>query len=335
LSAKLNVLTGATGLLGSHIAEQLVQRGDKVRALVRPTSDTTFLRSLGADLTEGDLSDVASLRRAVAGADVVYHCAAKVGEWGAWPAFQSLIVDATAGVLEACRQEGVGRVLHVSSITVYGHPRPRPGELFTESEPLGQHLWLWDYYCRAKILAEQHCRRYPGALTIIRPSWIYGPRDRNTLPRIIKAYDAGRVRVIGKGDNLLNIIYASDVAAGAILAASNPVAIGQAYNFSSTGEITQRRLLDLLADELGRPHIKRHLPFRAAIWAGFLSEVIGRVIRLKRPPHITRYAVGLIGRPTLFSTAKARTELGWQPRVGIEEGLHKTLDWYRRRETTT
>src|SRR5262249_57023199 len=134
---------------------------------------------------------------------------------------------------------------------VYGHARRRLGRWSPGSEPLGQDLCLWDYYCRAKILAEQHCRRYPGALTIIRPSWIYGPRDRNTLPRIIKAYDAGRVRVIGKGDNLLNIVYASDVAAGAILAASNPVAIGQAYNFSSTGEITQRRLLDLLPDELG------------------------------------------------------------------------------------
>ena len=131
MSAKLNVLTGATGLLGSHIAEQLVERGDKVRALVRPTSDTTFLRGLGAELVEGDLSDSASLRRAVAGADVVYHCAAKVGDWGAWRSFQSLVVDATANVLEACRQEGVGRVLHVSSITVYGHPKPRPGELFT------------------------------------------------------------------------------------------------------------------------------------------------------------------------------------------------------------
>jgi nucleoside-diphosphate-sugar epimerase len=329
LSSKWNVLTGATGLLGSHIAEQLVERGEKIRALVRPTSDTTFLRRLGAELVTGDLADTASLRRAVAGADVVYHCAAKVGDWGAWRIFQSLVVDATANVLEACRQEGVGRVLHVSSITVYGHPKPRAGELFTEDEPQGQHLWLWDYYCRAKILAEKHCRPYSGALTIIRPSWIYGPRDRNTLPRIIKAFAAGRVRIVGQGQNLLNIIYAGDVADGAIRAANSPGAIGQAYNFSSAGEITQRQLIDLLADELGLPRVTRHVPLRRAFWAGMLSEVIGRMIWLKRPPHITRYAVGLIGRPTLFSTAKARAELDWQPRVGVAEGLHRTLEWYR------
>ncbi len=327
MSAKLNVLTGATGLLGSHIAEQLAQRGERIRALVRATSDTAFLRRLGAELVEGDLADAASLRRAVAGAAVVYHCAAKVGDWGSWRLFQSLVVGATTNLLEACRQQSVGRVLHVSSITVYGHPRPR-GEPFTEDEPLGQHLWLWDYYCRAKVLAEEACRRYPGALSIVRPSWIYGPRDRNTLPRLVKAFRAGRVRVVGPGDNLLNIIYAGDVADAAIRAATAPAAVGRAYNVSSEGEITQRQLLDRLADALGEPRVTRGVGFRTAFRLGLLSEVIGRVVRMKRPPHVTRYAVGLVGRPTLFSTARVRTELGWQPRVGIDEGLRRTLEWH-------
>ena len=324
------LITGATGFVGGHVAELLVERGERVRALVRPTSDTAFLRGLGVDLVEGDLSDPASLRRAVAGADVVYHCAAKVGDWGPWRMFQALVIDATANLLEACRRESVGRVLHVSSITVYGHPRPRPGRLLTEDEPLGQNLWLWDNYCRAKILAERACRRYPGALTIIRPSWIYGPRDRNSLPRLVKALGAGRIRLVGRGDNLLNIVYAGDVAEGAIRAAGTPAAAGQAYNFSSAGEVTQRQLLDLLTDALGRPRVTRRLPLCLAFSLGFLSELIGRAIRLRRPPHITRYAIGLIGRPTQFSTAKARAELGWQPRVCVEEGLRRALEWHAR-----
>src|SRR5439155_20052441 len=102
-----------------------------------------------------------------------------------------------------------------------------------------------------------------------------------------------------------------------------------AYTFSSAGEISQRGLLDLRTDALGRPRVERHIPFRFAFWAGLLSELIGRAIRLKRPPHITRYAVGLVGRPTLFSTARARAELGWQPRVGVEEGLRRTLAWHQ------
>jgi nucleoside-diphosphate-sugar epimerase len=311
---KLNVVTGATGLLGSHVAEQLVERGERVRALVRPTSDTTFLSALGVELAVGDLGDLASVRRAVDGADVVYHCAAKVGDWGPWRLFQEQIIDATRNLLDACQTVGVGRVLHVSSITVYGHPRPR-GERFTEDEPLAQNLWVWDYYCRAKIRAEELCRAYPGAWTVVRPSWIYGPRDRTTLPRVLRAIAAGRVAVIGHGDNLLNVVYAGDVADGIIRAANYPEARGQAYNLSSEGEVTQRQFLDLLTDALGRPRVRRHFPFRLAFWGGFLAEAIGRAIRLGRPPHITRYAVSLIGRSTRFSVERARTQLGWTPRA--------------------
>jgi nucleoside-diphosphate-sugar epimerase len=329
LTNQLNVVTGATGLLGSHIAEHLRARGERVRALVRPTSDTTFLQQLGVELVVGDLNEPASLRRAVAGADVVYHCAARVGDWGPWRAFQREVIDATANLLDACGATGVGRVLHVSSIIVYGHPHLR-GACFTEDEPLGQNLWMWDYYCQAKVRAEELCRQYRGELTIIRPSWIYGPRDRTTLPRVLKALDAGRVAIIGGGDNLLNIVYAGDVAEGAILAANHPEAKGQAYNLSSEGEITQHDFLDLLADELGRPRIRKQVSYQFAYWGGFLSEVIGRMIRLRRPPHLTRYAVALIGRSTRFSIAKAREQLGWQPRVGVREGVRRTLDWYRK-----
>lgn len=323
------MVTGATGLLGSHIAEHLVARGERVRALVRPTSDTTFLRQLGVELTIGDLNDPDSLRRALAGVDVVYHCAARVGDWGPWRVFQREVIDATANLLDACRTARVGRVLHVSSIIVYGHPYLGSGQ-FTEDEPLGQNLWLWDYYCQAKVRAEELCRQYPGDLTIVRPSWIYGPRDRTTLPRILKALDAGRVGVIGSGDNLLNIVYAGDVAEGAILAANHPQAKGQAYNLSSEGELTQQEFLDLLADELGRPRIRSRVSYSFAYWAGFVSEVIGRMIRLGRPPHLTRYAVALVGRSTRFSIAKAREQLGWQPQVSVPEGVRRTLDWYRK-----
>ncbi len=331
MAGKLNVVTGATGLLGSHIAEQLVARGEQVRALVRPSSNVEFLQQLGVELAAGDLRDAGSIRRCVAGADIVYHCAAKVGDWGPWRLYQAEVIDNTRNLLEACRSAGVGRVLHVSSITVYGHPHVR-ADLFTEDEPLGQDLWLWDHYCRAKIQAEELARGYGPDVTMVRPGWMYGPRDRNTLPRVLTAIRAGRVSLIGSGDNLLNIIHAADVAEGVILAANHSAARGQAYNLSSEGELTQRQLLDTLSDLLGVPRITRRIPYRLAFWVGFASEVVGHLIRIRRPPYITRYAVSLIGRPTRFSTAKARTQLGWKPRIAIQEGLRQTLDWYRARD---
>jgi 2-alkyl-3-oxoalkanoate reductase len=328
---KWNVLTGATGLLGSHIAEQLVLRGEKIRAFVRPSSDATFLKSLGAELVVGDFNDLDTLQRAFDGADVVYHCAARVGEWGPWRQFQEQIIDVAARVFDACRVASVGRLLHVSSIGVYGHPADR-AELFTEDEPIGQNLWNWDNYRRAKIAAEEICRAYPRDWTIVRPSWLYGPRDRNSLPRFFKALAAGRVAITGRGDNLLNVVYAGDVAGGAILAANNPGAVGRAYNLSSDGEVTQQQFLNMLTDALGQPRVTRHISFRMAFAGAYIGELIARLIRLHRSPHITRYAVALIGRSTRFSSERAKSELGWRPHTSIAEGLRLTLEDYYGRE---
>ncbi len=325
VTVKWNLVTGATGLLGSHVAEQLLARGEGVRALVRPGSDTSFLRSLGAELVEGDLSHPASLPAAVAGADVVYHSAGRVSDWGPWRSFHESIVTATANLLDACRAGGVGRVLHVSSLIVYGHP-PREGPPLTEESPLGQHLWVWDYYCRAKIEAEGQVRRYPGDWTIVRPSWTYGPRDRNTMPRVLTALRKGRGRVVGTGDNRLNIVHAADVADGALRAADHPGAVGQAYNLSSEGAISQRELIDALTDLLALPRLRKHVPYKLAFLGGLLAEAWGRALRQRRPPTLTRYAVALIGRSTRYSIAKARQELGWAPKMPPLDGLRRALE---------
>jgi nucleoside-diphosphate-sugar epimerase len=331
VAAKRILITGATGLLGSHLAEQLVARGEQVRALVRPGSDTAFLRQLGVELVEGDLNEPASLPRAVAGADVVYHSAARVGDWGSWRDFRQAVIDTTANLVAACRTAGVGRLLHVSSIAVYGHPRIVPGQPLTEDAPQGQNLWMWDHYCRVKMQAEEVVRAYPGAWTIVRPSWIYGPRDRTSFPRVLRTLRAGRASVIGSGKNLLNIVFAGDVADGAIRAADCPGAVGRAYNLSSEGEITQREFLDALTDALGRHRVRYHFPYWVAFYGGLVSEVVGKAICLRRPPYLTRYVVALIGRPTLYSIARARAELGWFPRVHPLEGLRRTMEWYMSR----
>ncbi len=328
MSDKLNVITGGTGQVGSHIAELLVESGERVRVLVRSSSNTSFLKTLGVEIAEVDFQDPASLRPPIQGADVVYHCAARVSDWGSWPIFQSEVVDVARNVLEACQAEEVGRVLYVSSISVYGHPRVKPGELIAEDAPLGQNMWLWDHYAKAKILAEEAARQYSGALTIVRPSWIYGPRDRVTIPRVVPALRAQRVPIIGSGDNFLNLIYVKDVARGCILAATRPDSAGEVFNLCSLGELTQRQMLDTLTDALSLPRIRRKVPFFLVQRVAFLQELFARMIGKKTPPTITRRAVYLIARPTQFSIDKAKTILGWQPQVHIQEGVKRTLEWY-------
>jgi 2-alkyl-3-oxoalkanoate reductase len=325
LSDSLSVVTGANGQLGSHIVEQLRHAGQRVRAVVRTGSDAAFVRGLGAEVAFADLTR--PIADAFTGADVVYHAAARVSDWGPWEAFRDEAIAVTTNVVDACRTAGVGRLLHVSSISVYGHPKLTPGQRIDEATPLGQNFWMWDWYPRAKLLAEEIAWKFPN-VTIVRPSWIYGPRDRVTIPRVIPALLEHRVPFIGRGDNLLNIIYAGDVARGCILAARNPQAVRQAYNLCSEGEVTQHNLIDTLTDALGLARVSRHVPYGAAIRFAWFREALARMLRSPKPPAITRRAIYLIGRPTLYAIGKAQNELGWRPEVKIGDGVARTLEWY-------
>lgn len=328
LSEKLNVLTGATGLLGSHIAEQLRAAGEQVRALVRPASDTRFLEQIGVELVRGAMDDPVSVRRAVAGASIVYHCAAKVTDWGPWAEFERESVPPTRNLVEACNAENVGRLLHVSSISVYGKFKLAPGQMVGEDFPLGTRFQWWDYYSRSKLLAEKIAWEYGDRVTIVRPSWMYGPRDRATIPRLVTALRERRVPIIGSGDNYLNIIYAGDVAAGAILAANSPLGKRQAYHLCSEGEVTQKQMMDTLTDALGLPRITQHRQRGVVMCFAFMKELFAKVFRRKKAPTPTRKVIFNITRPPQLSTVKARDHLGWRPKMSISEGTRISLEWY-------
>ncbi|MFQ3592212.1 MAG: NAD-dependent epimerase/dehydratase family protein [Gemmataceae bacterium] len=322
------MVTGATGLLGSHVAEQLRLRGYPVRAVVRPNADTSQLRSWGVECVEADLERPETLLPAVEQAAVVYHCAARVGDWGPRRLYQRAIVEAVGNLLIACQAGQVGRVVHVSSINVYGRTTPPP-EGFDEDAPLGQRLWWWDYYCQAKIDAEQLVRASPRPWTILRPSWFYGPRDRNSFPRVVKAMRAGHVRIIGDGNNRLNILYVQDIADAVIRAGTTPAAAGRIYNLSSRGEVTQKEFLDALARVLGLPLVRQQISYSLAFTYAFLGEAWGRLRGHREPPAVTRYAVALVGRPTSYRTERAEKELGWCPQTHPYDGLRRTWEWYR------
>jgi 2-alkyl-3-oxoalkanoate reductase len=328
MSEKINVITGATGLLGSHIAQQLTMGGEKVRALVRPISDVGFLKQLGVELVSGDLSNPQSLVNACQGAETVYHCASRVGDFGNWKVFRAEVVDATAHVMEACRVAGVARALHVSSVAVYGH-RPRiPPHGLTEEFPIPSGRRFGDHYGRAKAEAEMVARAIFPRVTIIRPTWTYGPRDRHGFPRLLQALRGGWVSIVGPGDNLLNIVHADDLARGAILAAMHPQSSGEIYNMCSAGDITQRQFLDALCAWFGLPRITRRYSIRMAYFGGWLGEVIARIIRLKRAPLISRYTVSRLARSNAYQIDKARRQLGWIPKIKTLEGVTATLAWY-------
>jgi nucleoside-diphosphate-sugar epimerase len=333
-----DLITGATGLLGSHIAEQLVARGHAVRAFVRPSSDTSFLESLGVELVRGDLTDRAACDRAVRGIDVVYHAAAKVGDWGRWADFQVHCIEATRNIAAAAAEAEIVRFLHISSTSAYGHPADRP-EPVDETAAMGQNLWLWDPYTRSKVEAERIVWDLAAtqglAATVIRPSWLYGERDRTTTARLVERLRRGQVRLIGRGDNPLSAVYAGTVAEAAILAARDPRSAGEAYNITQQGPITQAEFFNLFAQACGAPRVERRVPYRIAYAAAFLMETHGRLTDRARPPLITRYATWLMGRDLKYSTDKARTRLGWEPTLSYQESIERSVRWLLARQSSS
>jgi nucleoside-diphosphate-sugar epimerase len=330
------LVTGATGLLGSHIAERLISRGDRVRALVRPGSDVSFLQTLGVELAYGDLTDSGSCARAVRGVDVVYHSAAKVGDWGRWSEFESACLDGTRHLAGAAADAGVERFLHISSTSAYGHPIDG-GPPVDESAPIGQRLWpIWDYYTLSKVESERLLWKMSEdrrlRLTIIRPSWLYGERDRTTLRRLVGRLRAGKVPLIGPGDNPLSAIYAGNVADAAVMAANDPGSVGEAYNITHQGQITQREFLDLFIEAIGAPPLRRRISYGLTFAAAFLVEAGARLVGRRTPPLITRYATWLMGRRVSYTTAKAESRLGWKPALGNRESIERSVRWFLREE---
>lgn len=327
----MNLVTGATGLLGSHIAETLVRNGQDVRVLVRATSDTRFLDSLGVEKIVGDLNDLASLEAACKGVDAVYHSAARVGDWGPWHEFKRDTIDATENLARAAQKASVRRFVHVSSISAYGHPNGKQLVL-DETAQLGCNVNRWSYYTIAKVAAEkllwQMHEKEKFPLTVIRPSWIYGLRDRTSIARLHRMITTGRIKILGNGTNRLNTIYAGNIADACLLAAGNENALGQAYNVSNDGEITQQEYLSRWAAAFECPPPKRHVPYWLAYSLGFDCECIGRLFRSKKPPFVTRYSVWLMGRDVFFSAEKARKQLGWQSKISYDEGIKMTAQWF-------
>lgn len=327
----MNLVTGATGLLGSHIVEQLRRRKRPTRVLVRPDSDTRWLSTQGVEFVQGDLTDVESLRRACEGVKVLYHSAARVGDWGPWEEFVRITIDGTARLIDAAAEAGVERFIHISSISAYGHPDGE-GLVLDETAPLGRDLHRWSYYSRAKVEAENRiwAAHRAGRIraTVIRPSWLYGPRDRASMGRLVDAIRTGRAKLIGGGDNRLNVVYAGNVAEGCIAAADADRAIGEAYNCSNDGVLTQRQYLNMIAAAIGAPPVTKSVPYRVAKTAAFVLECIGHLFHTRKPPIVTRYAVWLMGRRCFFEARKAREQLGWSSTVSYEEGIPMTVKWY-------
>jgi dihydroflavonol-4-reductase len=323
------LVTGATGFTGGHLAEHLVARGDSVRALVRPRSrarfDASSLPSKGVVAVEGDLTDAAALKRAAAGVNVVYHIAATYREAGQPDsAYRAINVEGTRHVLEAAQTGGASRVVHCSTGGVHGHIANPPAD---EDAPFNPG----DVYQETKLEAEQMARSFGDRtgfdVVVARPIGIYGPGDTRFL-KMFRGLARGKFPMIGDGTPFYHLTFIDDLVEGFRLCGTVPAAKGRTYLLAGPRYTTLEELVRLVAKELKVEPPKVHWPVWPFWTAGLLCEMVCVPLRIE--PPIFRRRVDFYTKSRAFDTTRARTELGFVPKVDLEEGIKKTADWYRK-----
>lgn len=322
------LVTGATGFVGSHVVEALVQRGDTVRTIARAGSDTALLEKLGVAIVRGDLTDPAAILQAAAGADVVIHCGAKVGDWGLVDDYRKVNVEGLRLLLDAVARGPLQRFVLVSSLGVYA-ARHHYGT--DETEPLPDHHI--DGYTQSKVEAEklalEYHRKRSVPVTILRPGFIYGPRDRSVLPRIVIRLKERSIMYIARGRFALNTTYVGNLVDAILLAVENPVAVGEVFNITDGEFVSKRRFLEAVADGAGVKRPWGNVPVWFARFVANWRESVFRRKNKPHPPRMTQAQLKFAGLNLDFSIAKARTKLGYVPRVSFDDGMKKAIEWYR------
>ncbi len=314
------LVTGATGFVGSHVAEALRRRGDDVTALARSARKAEPLTAMGASVIAGDLHDVESLQRAVEGQDVVYHVAGLVAARNE-AEFLRANRGGTENVAAAMERAGVSRLVLVSSLAAAG-PSPRGAPMGGDEPPRPVTA-----YGRSKLAAEQTVRGSNLSWSIVRPPIVYGPRDREVL----KIFRLARLRiapVFGDGTQELVAVHAGDLAAALIAVATSPAATGRTYTACHPEVFTSAHFGVAVAAAMGHSVTTLHIP-----------QSVGRVVL-----SLTGAAAKLARRPTILTADKANEffqpawtgdpapltrDTGWRAAYDLQLGLADTHRWYR------
>ena len=321
-----DLVTGATGFTGGHLARALAARGHLVRALVRDPSRARDLEAAGVQLVTGDIRDRAALDAAAAGVETVYHIAAVYRQAGiSKDTYRAVNATAVGEVVEAAAGAGVTRVVHCSTVGVHGdveHPPAnedapfKPGDIYQVTKREGEEI------------ARASGHRLGIEVTIVRPTGIYGPEDRRLL-RLFRGVVRGRFPILGRGDIYYHLTYIDDLVEGFRLCGEHPAAANRTYILAGAEVTTLKELTALIAGIAGVRPPRLHLPVWPFWIAGAVCEAV--CVPLGIEPPIYRRRVDFYTKSRAFDITRARNEIGYDPKVGLRDGITRTLDWYRRR----
>jgi len=318
------LVTGASGFLGCHVARLLAERGERVRVLLRQSSQTKLLESLAVERISGDLRDPASLDKALAGVSTVYHVAADYRLWARDPGeIYESNVQGTRNLLDAAQRAGVEKFVYTSTVGTIAVPRD--GMLPDESIATSMDEMI-GVYKRSKWLAEQEARKAAAAglpVIIVNPTTPVGPGDAKPTPtgRIIVDFLNGRMPAYV--DTGLNFVPVEDAAAGHLLAADRG-RVGERYILGGEN-LTLKQALEILSQVSGRPAPRVRVPHLLALGAAYTDAAFSRLVG--REPRIPLDGVRMARHSMFVNTEKARAELGF--RTGrLAAAFERAVRWY-------
>lgn len=318
------LVTGGGGFLGLYVVERLVARGDTVRVLCRGSYPR--LTELGVECVAGDVRDAQAVEAACAGVDTVFHVAAVSGIWGPWAHYHGINTLGTLNVIAGCRKHAVPRLVYTSSPSVVydGHDH------CDADESLPYPTKYLCHYPHSKALAEQAvlgANNVHLATAALRPHLIWGPRDNHLIPRLIERARSGKLRRVGRGDNLISMSYVENAATAHLQAADRlapgGAVAGQAYFINEPAPVSLWGWIDDLLSRGGLPPVKKSISPRMAGFVGGLLETVYSAGRLDKEPPMTRFLAQQLSGSHHYSIAKARRDFGYSPVVSVEEGLRR------------
>ncbi len=324
------LVTGGGGFLGRAIVKQLLHKKIRVTSFSRGRYQA--LEQMGAEQIQGDLTDAQAVMAAVNGMDTVFHVAAKPGLWGSYDSYHRVNVTGTRHVIDACRAQGVDKLVYTSS----------PSVVFNDShmENVDESVPYPDTYLapypETKAMAEKLVRKASeqGLLTIIlRPHLIWGPEDNHVVPGIIKR--AGKLKIVGPTDDLVDTVYVDNAAWAHILAAEkleqNPDLSGRIYFISQDDPISKWQMANAFLNAAGLPPVKGHVSAKVAYAAGYFFETVYKALRIEKEPPMTRFAARELATSHWFDITRAKKDLGYYPKISTQEGLKRLAQYLSRK----
>lgn len=322
------LVTGASGFIGGRFARFALEQGLTVRVTGRRPDAVKHLTNRGAEFVQGDLDDPDLAHRLCRDVEAVVHCAGAVGVWGSYQHFHQANVVVTQNIIEGCLGQGVRRLVHLSSPSVYFDGKSHVG-LKEEQVPKK----FVDHYGATKYIAEQkvfEAQEFGLEVVALRPRFVTGAGDTSIFPRLINMHRKGRLAIIGNGlnkvdftsmQNLNDALFSSLLAAGP--------ALGKVYNISNGTPLPLWDVVNFVLRQFDLPPVTKHMPYGVAYGAAVLNETVCKLLPGRPEPSLFRLGVAVMARDFSLDISRARQYLDYDPQVPVWTALEEFCQWWK------